>query len=353
MARKPAAAAPIDPLDRAALLAEAQVPWLAQQRAQLAAARREGRMPHALLLHGAAGAGQSGLALWTAQLVLCEAAGEGPCGRCPSCILFLAGNHPDFYSIELEEKASYIKVDQIREVCGKLAMRSFRGAGKVGIIDPADRMNIQSNNALLKTLEEPSEETLLILSASRLDRLPRTVISRCQRLKVSTPDEAQGMDWLNAQQPRDDWQELLALSAGAPLRALQMATDGTGELCEEMRRGLFEAIATNQYDPLGMAAAWCTDRTAERLAWLERWVEELIRRQVAEGDPVNNNRDSRLPRGEAGVNIRAAFAMLDRIREARALLEGSANTQLLIEDLMVQFVETLAGRTAGRMEQQG
>jgi DNA polymerase-3 subunit delta' len=232
-------------------------------------------------------------------------------------------------------------------------MRSFRGAGKVGIIDPADRMNIQSNNALLKTLEEPSEETLLILSVSRLDRLPRTVLSRCQRLKLTTPGAEQGIDWLSAQQPRDDWQELLALSAGAPLRALQMAADGAGELCEEMRSSLSEAVATSQYDPLGMAAAWCKDRPAERLAWLERWVEESIRGPAAESDPVNNNRDSRLPRGGAGVNIRAAFVMLDRVREARALLEGSVNTQLLFEDLMVQFVETLAGRTAGRMEQQG
>jgi len=353
MARKPTPATTPDAPDRVTLLGEAGVPWLAGQRARLAAARREGHMPHAIVLHGPQGAGQSGLALWTAQLVLCEAGGEEPCGRCPSCILFLAGNHPDFYFIGLEEKASYIKVDQVREVCGKLAMRSYRGAGKVGIIDPADRMNIQSNNALLKTLEEPSEDTLLILSASRLDRLPRTVISRCQRLKLTSPDTAESIDWLNSQQPRDDWEELLGLSAGAPLRALQMADEGIGELSAKMRDDLSAMASTQRYDPLGMAAAWYADRPAERLAWLERWVEESIRGLAVEGDAINNNRDFRLPLPGAGVNIRAAFAMLDRLRDARALLERSVNTQLLFEDLMVQLVDILAGRNAGRSEQQG
>jgi DNA polymerase-3 subunit delta' len=353
MARKQAAAVPLDPADRQSLLDQARAPWLAPQRGQLAGARAEGRLPHGILLYGPAGAGQSGLALWAAQLFLCEAPGREPCGRCPSCVLFLAGNHPDFYSLELEEKASNIKVDQVRELCGKLALRSFRGGGKVGLIDPADQMNVQANNALLKTLEEPSEETLLILSASRPDRLPRTVISRCQRMKVATPENSQGVDWLNGQQPREDWRELLDLSAGAPFRALQMAADGTGELCEEMRRSLSEAVAGNQYDPLGMAAAWCKDRPAERLAWLERWIEESIRAMAAEGDPVNNNRDFRLPTNGTGVNIRSAFALLDRLRDARALLEGSLNTQLMFEDLTVQLVETLAGRTAGRTEHQG
>jgi DNA polymerase-3 subunit delta' len=353
MARQSGGTAPVVPQDREALLAEARVPWLREQRARLVAARRDGRMPHAILLHGPVGAGQSGLALWTAQLVLCEKDGEAPCGGCPSCVLFLAGNHPDFYSVELEEKASFVKVDQVREVCGKLAMRSFRGAMKGAVIDPADRMNIQANNALLKTLEEPSEDTLLILTACRLDKLPRTVISRCQRLKVTIPADTEGIAWLNAQQPRDDWEELLNLAAGAPFRALAMAADGIGELCGEMGRSLEEALTTNQVDPLGMAAAWHKDRPAERIAWLERWLEASIRGRVAEGDTVNNNRDCRLPMDGAGVNIGAAFAMLDRLRDARALLEGSANTQMLFEDLVVQLVETLAGRNAARTQHQG
>jgi DNA polymerase-3 subunit delta' len=353
MARKQPAATPADPARRGLRLAQAGVPWLARQRQQVAAARMEGRLPHAILLHGPEGVGQADLALWISQLVLCEAKGDVPCGRCPACILFLAGNHPDFYTLEREEKASFIKVDQVRELCGKLTMRSFRGGSKVGIIDPADQMNIQANNALLKTLEEPPEETLLILSASRLDRLPRTVASRCQKLKLATPTAEQAMRWLNAEQRRDDWPDLLSLAAGAPFLALAMAADGTGELSSEMRDALAEAVQKRSFDPLGLAAAWSKDRPAQRLAWLERCVEQSIRRGVASGDAVNNNQDFRLPIGGTGLNIRAAFTLLDSLRDARSLLDGSLNTQLLFEDLLVRLVDALAGRTAGGMELQG
>lgn len=353
MARKQPAAAQADPADRRALLAQAQAPWLRPQRDQLLAARRDGRLPHGILLHAPAGAGQAGLALWTAHMALCENAAEAPCGRCASCILFLAGNHPDFYSLELEEKASFIKVDQIRELCTKLALRSFRGAGKVGIINPADRMNIQANNALLKTLEEPPEETLLILPVSRLDRLPRTVVSRCQRMKLVSPATDDAVAWLNSANRRDDWKDLLGLAAGAPFRALELAEEGAGELSDEMNQTLAGLAAAGSVDPLGVAASWSRDRPADRLAWLERWVEESIRAGASGGDVVNNNRDFCLPMTGTGLNIRAAFAMLDRLREARALLEGSLNTQLMFEDLLVQLVETLAGRTARRTETQG
>jgi DNA polymerase-3 subunit delta' len=353
MARKQPTATQVDPADRRAVLAKAGAPWLGPQRHQLLAARRESRLPHGILLHGTAGAGQTGLALWTAHMALCENAAKAPCGRCASCILFLAGNHPDFYLLELEEKASFIKVDQVRELCAKLALRSFRGAGKVGVIDPADKMNIQANNALLKTLEEPPEETLLILSASRLDRLPRTVISRCQRMKLLTPATDDAIAWLNGTIRRDDWKDLLGLAAGAPFRALEMAEEGAGELSGEMGRILAEAVGAGPFDPLGVAASWSKDRPADRLAWLERWVEESIRAEASGGDVVNNNRDFCLPTAGVGLNIRAAFALLDRLRDARALLEGSLNTQLMFEDLLVQLVETLAGRTAGRTESQG
>ena len=353
MARRQPAAAQADPADRLTLLAQAQAPWLDPQRDQLLAARRDGRLPHGILLHGPAGAGQDGLALWTAQMALCENVAEAPCGHCTSCILFLAGNHPDFYSLELEEKASFIKVDQVRELCTKLALRSFRGAGKVGIINPADRMNIQANNALLKTLEEPPEETLLILPVCRLDRLPRTVVSRCQRVKLVCPATDDAIAWLNGMTRRDDWKDLLGLAAGAPFRALEMEQGGAGELSGEMSQTLAGAAEAGSFDPLGVAAAWSKDRPAERLAWLERWVEAFIRAEASGGDLVNNNRDFRLPMAGTGLNIKAAFALLDKLRDARALLEGSLNTQLMFEDLLVQLVESLAGRAAGRTETQG
>jgi DNA polymerase-3 subunit delta' len=329
----------------------ADVPWLAAPRDRLGAARHEGRLPHALLLHGTEGAGQSSLAVWAAQLFLCERRGPAPCGHCGSCVLFLAGNHPDFRSTRVEEKASYIKVDQVRELCTVLSMRSYRGGAKVGIIDPADRMNINATNALLKTLEEPPEETILVLVASRMDRLARTIISRCQRVRVVPPATAAALDWLAAQEARPDWEALLALSAGAPLKALELASAGVGDLAGDM----YDALSRpgGSIDPLGLAEAWSKDRPASRLAWLEWWLETSLRRAFAVSDGVNNNRDNSLPMLRTGTNMKAVFALLDRVRDARALLEGSLNTQLLFEDLLVGVVETLAGGIAARPEAEG
>jgi DNA polymerase-3 subunit delta' len=332
-------------------LEPAAAPWLAAAREQLAAARRGARLPHGILLHGVPGLGQSALGLWTAQLVLCEHPTQAPCGHCGSCQLFLAGNHPDFHPVELEEGATFIKVDQVRELCGKLAMRSYRGHFKVGLIDPADRMNISSNNALLKTLEEPSEDTLLLLVASRTDRLAPTVMSRCQKVRLAAPEARAALAWLGTVEKRPDWTGLLSLAAGAPLRALELAESGTAELAQEMAASLASG-RPGDLDPLALADSWSKDRPAERLAWLEHLLQSWIR-QGSRSDAVNNNRDNALPSPPARLNMRAAFELLDRVREARTLQEGSANTLLLFEDLLVGFAEAFAGGSAVRPETQG
>jgi DNA polymerase-3 subunit delta' len=326
-------------------------PWLGAARQQLSAARTDGRLPHGILLHGLPGTGQSALALWAAQLTLCETAADAPCGECGGCQLFLAGNHPDFHAIDIEDNASFIKVDQIREMCGKLAMRSYRGHAKVGLIDPADRMNANSNNALLKTLEEPPEDTVLLLVASRTDRLAPTVVSRCQRIRIVTPGHAVALDWLTGMQRRADWPSLLALAAGAPLRALELAESGALDLASEMAAAL-EPESPGSFNPLALSESWSKDRPADRLAWLEHLLQSWIR-QAALSDVVNNNRDNALPSPPQRLNMRAAFELLDRVREARALQEGSINTLLLFEDLLVGFAEAFAGGSAMRPETQG
>jgi len=329
----------------------ADAPWLGPAREKLLAARQGERLPHGILFHGLPGVGQSALALWAAQLVLCEDIGGAPCGRCGSCQLFLAGNHPDFHLVEVEEDASFIKVDQIRELCGKLAMRSYRGHAKVGLVDPADLMNTSSNNALLKTLEEPPEDTLLLLAASRVDRLAPTVMSRCQKIRIVTPGAATALEWLANVDRRTDWRPLLSLAAGAPLRAIELSASGAAEMAGEMAAALGPG-RPGSFDPLALADAWSKDRPAERLAWLEHIVQGWIRGSSL-SDVVNNNRDNGLPSLPARLNMRAAFALLDRVREARTLQEGPTNTLLVFEDLMVGFAEALAGGSAVRPETQG
>ncbi len=331
-------------------LAPAAAPWLADSREQLRAALAAGRLPHALLVLAPAGCGESALGWWAAQLALCDQEpAAAPCGTCTACKLFLAANHPDFVSVELEDSSKVLKVDQIREVTAGLALTSFRGRRKVAVIDPADRMNTSSFNALLKTLEEPSRETLLVLVANRLDRLPRTVISRCQRLSVRLPATDVALAWLDQVEARSDWQALLALAGGGPVRAVELARGGMGDLPGSMAAAL-EAGSRQALDPLQLAQVWFQDRPADRLAWLEAWTVEQIRELTMAVDAARVSGGDRLPKGPAPMNIRAAFNLLDRIRAARAVLETSLNTQLLFEDLMICLAEACAGRGGGRME---
>lgn len=350
MARKSAASeAGLEASDIAALLQTANAPWLAPLQERLASAYRTGRLPHALLLHGTAGSGQSALAAWAAQLVLCDRPDAAPCGACASCVLYMAGNHPDLSMLTLEDKASEIKIDQVRALSERFTLTSFRGGYKAAIIDPADKMNRSSFNALLKTLEEPSKDTLLVLAAGRIDHMPPTIGSRCQRLRIPTPARTMALAWLDEAKAGTgpSWGRLLKMSAGAPLAALMLANEGADELAEEMATALGDGAVR---DPLGLAAGWFKDRPAQRLAWLEAWLQGGIRALAGGSDTVNNKCDFGLPLPGAGLNIRSAFILLDRVRATRAALDGPLNAQLLFEDLLVGMTEALAGRAPDRLE---
>jgi len=326
---------------RAEHLVDASAPWLEPARQKLTSARRSGRFPHALLIHGRPGLGQAALALWAAYLTLCEAGDAPPCGTCGACTLFQAGNHPDYHAVKIEDDASVIKVDQIRELSAALAMRSYRGGRQVAVIDMADAMNTNAFNALLKTLEEPSNDTVMILAASRLDRLPRTIVSRCQRLPIAAPPLEQAETWLAARQPRPDWAELLALAGNAPLAARELAGNDMAELGVLLRSEL-AGLTQGEFDPWALADAWQHDRPAQRLLWIEFWTTLWLHEALGTGDVVNNNRSFGLPTPAPGRNIPAVFNFLDRLREARVALEGPLNSLLLLEDLLTRLGETFA-----------
>lgn len=201
--------------------------------------QRAGRLPHALLIHGARGIGKLALAERIGQLLLCEAADAArrPCNACDACRWYLAGNHPDLRRVEPEalQKAmetedeapakskrpsTEIKIGQVRELAQFLNLRSHRGAFRIALVHPADTMNEPTQNALLKGLEEPPAGAVFLLVAHDLSRLLPTIRSRCQALAVPVPPQDVALAWLQAQGAKEAgrW---LAYAGGAPLRALQ------------------------------------------------------------------------------------------------------------------------------------
>ena len=181
-------------------------PWLQAPLTSLLAMRAS--LPHALLLQGPRGIGKALLAERFAQSLLCEApAPDGQaCGSCNACGWFGAGNHPDFRRISplIDEEGSgksersrrEIKIDQIRALGDFVGIGAHRAGRKLVLIDPADAMNMPAANALLKTLEEPTGDTVFLLVCGNAGALPATVRSRCVPFKLFTPDAGQAQAWL-------------------------------------------------------------------------------------------------------------------------------------------------------------
>ena len=336
---------PLGP-DIGEMLVRAGAAWLSPPRERLATMRGQGRLPHALLLLGQAGAGQFELGTWLAALLLCDRMGISACGECAGCRLFLAGTHPDFYRVGLAEDAAVIKVEQIRALSESFSLKSYRGRNKVAIIDPADAMNINSFNALLKTLEEPSDNTYLILTASRSDRLPRTIVSRSARLRLPLPAADAALAWLNRRHKHAGWARLLALANGAPFLALQYSEAGLEAIDMEMQAAL-DSTDKGPLDVIATAAAWSRDQPLARLFWLESWLTGRLREAALSSDLVNNNRLPWLRVPAREPMIRAGYRLLDALREARALVSGALNTQLLFEGLLISLT-AFVGEGAGK-----
>jgi DNA polymerase-3 subunit delta' len=218
------------------------------------------RLPNALLIHGPRGVGKLALAEHFAQRLLCEAPDQeqAPCGRCEGCRWFLAGSHPDFRRVEPESMApkrepedaeeaqevparaakpsTEIKVEQIRSLDGFLNLRSHRGRRRLALVHPAEDMNPNSANALLKGLEEPPGSAVFVLVSHRPARLLPTVRSRCVALPLTLPDRSSSMAWLESEgiDEADRW---LAYASGAPLRAAELARE-SGAAVAKLRRAL-------------------------------------------------------------------------------------------------------------------
>jgi DNA polymerase-3 subunit delta' len=324
-----------------------QAPWLGAARVQWLRAVRGGRLPHALLLLGAPALGTAALADWLARATLCEHPDEAPCGACTSCALHAAGSHPDLVRVGIREDKKQVVIDDVREMIAALGLKSYRGGRKVAIVLPADMMNVNGMNALLKTLEEPGAGTLLVLVASRADRLPATIGSRCQRLTVAVPSAEVASAWLKAQDAAIDWTVPLALAGGAPLAALDLGRSGGAQIGREMAE-LPGALDRPDADVVALAERWAKQQPAIRLRWIENWITERLRKALSAPAAGHSPANTGLPREVRTRHIQALYGLLDETRRAQAALAGSANVALLFERVLLGLAEALGQLRASR-----
>lgn len=306
-------------------------PWLADACETLERAVARDRLPHAVLLQIGEGQGGEWLARWLAARMFCPTA----CGHCLACRRVQAGEHPDLQLLSPEESAE-IKIEQVRHLAEQFALTRHGSGRKVAIITPADRLNRNAANALLKTLEEPTGEALIILVTAKPARLPQTIGSRCLRLVIAPPSMSAMVDWLRQAASlaglvpaatdvprapgadRIDWSAVLEIMGPAPLSALSVDHARVLAIRQAAQTVVRDAIA-GRLDPPVMAERWGKDDFGWHLTALERCAQSELRQ-------------SSLKQWAAAAKF--WLGLIDEVAEARRWADTPINKSLVIQRLL-------------------
>lgn len=253
-------------------------PWLTLSFKQLSNRISEAKLHHALLIQGPSGLGKSSFVLQLGQLLLCKARQqEKICGQCQSCLLNTATTHPDLHVVESEKQ---IGVDQIRDAIKKLTSSAHMSGAKVLIIYDAHTMTESSANALLKTLEEPTANTYLLLTTDKPERLLATIKSRCEKLVLPLPTLDTTLAWVKTQYNGNIDINFAKLFSARPLALLTELHEEQRFTYEIFSTGL-DALLNKQTSAMQLAMDW--QESADKvLKWTQYWARQQCTEEVSE-----------------------------------------------------------------------
>lgn len=306
-----------------------------------ALSRQFDQLPHALLLQGRPGLGKHEFAVQLAQALLCEQPRESKaCGECHTCHLFRAGTHPDLSGVGLADDARTITVDQIRALGDFLSLRPHTAMRKVVIISPAEAMNLNAANSLLKLLEEPPSGCMLLLVTSHPARLPATIRSRCAHLLFRQPAAAVGLAWLKARpDSRENPALLLDFAGGSPLLAESLGRENFLQVRAQLLQDL-AALAQSQEHPVACATRWKGMGTARVLGWLYGFASDLAK--LGQGGPESALMNKEAVSFEIAkrnkYKISELYAFVDAILEKYRQLNSPLDELLILEDVLIRWV---------------
>jgi DNA polymerase-3 subunit delta' len=319
--------------------------WHVGQWHLLVDANQQARLPHALLFAGPAGVGKRRFAHALASYLLCSAptAEAQACGRCRSCQLIAAQTHPDLLWLAPEDNSRAIKIDQIRGVADFVGKTSQMGGRKIAIIEPAEAMNANAANALLKNLEEPAGDTHLLLVSDAPGRLLPTIRSRCLQTIFGIPPREPSLEWLTpVVGSATVAARLLQLAGGRPLAALAMH-EGDALTVRGRLRDIWQALWRD--DCFSIAAKWMEFELTDILDWAAIWLQDAVRHKSgADESAIADSESLQLfMRDESGWlqagDGASLLARLDHVNEIRRQLASGANPnkQLLLESLAAEL----------------
>lgn len=331
----------------------ANYPWQRKPWQRLRELLEQGRLPHALLFAGPAGTGKGPLAAALVASWLCESPSDGrACGSCQSCHLLAAGSHPDFCFPQTSGKSQQLKVDEIRELVAFCSKTAQLGGRRAALLNPAASMNISAQNALLKTLEEPGEDTLLLLVADQPQLLLPTIKSRCQQHWFAAPDRARALTWLVEQGLDANSAEAALAAAGTPLAALRLGqSDWFCERVELVEQLL--ALAQGRTSLVVVQRRLAVLPQDTLLTCLANWCQQSLRAGFCGLAPQDAALNAMLTLAKQ-LGSRRLSLWHDSLQAARAGLARSANfnKELLLDRLLWQLTPQ-GGASSLDTKQQG
>lgn len=302
------------------------------------------RLGHAILLIGQQGIGKRLLLREFSQKLLCSEPHISPCGKCQSCMLFDAGSHPDLLMVEPEEVGKQIKIEQIRNVTDFVNTTPQKGKSKVVLLGPAEAMNNNASNALLKSLEEPSGSVTLLLYSHQPSGLLATIKSRCQQYDLYPPSWQQGLEWLANNTQESGLDSVLRLAKGAPLRALQMIENDVHVQYMQFCQGMLDlSSGSSSWNELIVKwKAWSIQNVIQWFYELILDIQKIKSNMV--GDTLSAPELVHLTTKAAQVVTYSTLeSMLEKTVFSQQAINGQSNPnpQMLIETLLIDWVSLM------------
>ena len=314
------------------------LPWHQSLWRHLQETRRQGRLPHALLLSGARGLGKVRFATQLGASLLCEQPREDgvACGQCKQCLLYESGNHPDLRWVKPEEGKQQIGIEAVRELVAGNTLSVGEKGYRLFIIEPADTMTTAAANALLKTLEEPISGTLILMLSSHAERLPVTIRSRCQSLKFSPPDEDVASAWVreNTAAKGEQVTQLLQLAGGAPLKIPLLIERNELQRHNHLLNE-FVGLVENGSGVAQAGESWLKEYDfSQLLTYMIGWLVATIRYIAA---PSSKLAFPPLQTLSERLDLELAYQLLDRLYEIERMSVNNLNPQLALESILLEW----------------
>ncbi len=318
------------------------LPWQSEDWRHIKQWVTSDRLPHAILIGGPAGIGKYHFAQAVATSLLCRQAKQAhntACGHCRQCQLNLAQTHPDLHYVTPSDNSKQIRIDQVRAAIYSLQQTAQQGGLKIILIAPCEAINRNAADALLKSLEEPSANSLLLLVSDLPGQLPATLRSRCQRLHLTRPSHTQALTWLNAHFPSDSTlDQLLAVTADQPLTAQRLIEQGEAERYARLPQDLAALLAGNTH-AITLTQQWLQGETKLDLKIVLRWLQKQLIATLKTHITTHMTTEA--------STLQALFKLTDQIvQQHQQLLAGMPlNETLLLESLLLDVRDSMRGCT--------